>query len=130
MVSDTTPAFVAAYTLSPGTGPSPDSEAMLTMSPPAGPNASSAARIPNVVPSRFTPTSRWTDSEDSSPSAPSSPTPALLTHTRSGAWPPASAATSACEPSSRTSWPTPATAPTSREVRRAASASTSVTTTA
>src|SRR5680860_856816 len=101
--NDTTAAFVAAYTLSPGTGPCPDNDAMFTMSPPLSPNAPSAARVPQIVPSRFTSTSCETEPDDNSLTVPSWPTPALLNQTAHGPCSRAVSATTWCAASSRTS---------------------------
>ena len=129
IVSETTAALVAAYTLRSGTGPSPDSDAVLTMSPPCSPNASIAARIPQIVPSRLTSTWRRVISSGMSASRPSWQMPALLNHAMSTPWRAAAAATSRCDPGSRMSCAIPSAAPISAAVAAAASPSTSVSTT-
>lgn len=134
--TDSAPAFDAAYTDSPGTGPRPDSDTVTPISPPrvvpasaCSRNAVTAARAPQIGPSRLTSTSARARSSAMSVTVPSNPTPALLTQAPSGASSRARATAAADAAGSVTSQAVPAAAPIRTAVARAAASSRSVTST-
>ena len=100
----------------PGSASSSEREAVLRMSPPRSPKAAMAARMPYMTPLKLISTKASARSWLNSDSAPSKPTPALLTHTFTVPCSAAMAATSRCLAASRTSCANPMTAPISAAV--------------